>query len=158
MCGRSSVLRACARARSTTASKIMGTPRHHLAHWPGLLSNPAAASAATWDASRNLPRLILAHEIGSSASAGFGLEVDIGHGEVVGITDDVRDAATFLDCSGRREAPLSRHVPRLNRRAARRIKRAPGITNANANSKNEVITNWPTKEYPATAGTPRQKN
>jgi hypothetical protein len=46
-------------------------------------------------------------------------------------------------------------VLRVNRRAARRIKRAPGMTNANANSKNEVITNWPTEERPAT---PRQKN
>ena len=49
------------------------------------------------DACRNLPRLVFSHEIGRSASARLRLEVDIRDGKVIGIADDIGDAAVFLD-------------------------------------------------------------
>jgi hypothetical protein len=66
-------------------------------------------------------------------------EVDIRHGKLVGVANDVGDAAIFLDSPWCGEAALLRHVLRVSSRAASRINNAPGITNANANAKNEVI-------------------
>jgi hypothetical protein len=81
------------------------------------------------------------HQISRGASARLRLEVDIRHGEVVGIADNVGDAAIFLDGPWRGEAALCRHVLRVNRRAARRTSRAPGMTSADANAKNDIDGN-----------------
>ena len=50
------------------------------------------------------------HEIGRSASARLRLEVDIRHRKTVGVADDVRDAAIFLDCPRWWEAALGAFV------------------------------------------------
>jgi hypothetical protein len=51
-------------------------------------------------------RLILCHQIGRSASARLAFKINIGHGEVVGVADGVRDSAIFLDCRRWRGAAI----------------------------------------------------
>jgi hypothetical protein len=79
--------------------------------WPALVHGPGANLASVGvfflarlqqlrqlgDTGRNLPRFILRHEIRRSTSSGLIFKIDVSHGEVVGVADDVGDAAIFLD-------------------------------------------------------------
>jgi len=56
------------------------------------------------DAGCNLSRLILGHEIRRNTSARLRLEIDIRHGKLVDVADDVGDVLIFLDCPRCREA------------------------------------------------------
>jgi len=53
------------------------------------------------NAGRDLSRLILRHEVRRSASPRFVFEIDVSDREVIGVADDVRDAAIFFDCPRR---------------------------------------------------------
>ena len=61
------------------------------------------------DAVRDLPRLILRHQIRRSASTRLRFEVDVSDCKVVGVADVETYSAIFLDGSGWREAALG-HV------------------------------------------------
>ena len=58
------------------------------------------------DAGRDLSRLVLRHQAGRCAPSRFIGEIDVGDRELVGIADDVRDAAIFLDGPRCREAAI----------------------------------------------------
>jgi hypothetical protein len=40
----------------------------------------------------------LVMRLAAARRPGFGLEVDIRHGKIVGVADDIRDSPIFLDC------------------------------------------------------------
>ena len=49
---------------------------------------------------------MLAHEIGRSASSRLRFEINISHGKIIGVVDDIGDAPILLDGPGRWEAAL----------------------------------------------------
>lgn len=81
-------------------------------------------------------------------------------GEVVAVADDEAGLVGFVVGPWGREATFCRHVLRVNKRATRRITKAPGITSINANSKNDVmalaLTPKQAKESPAHRGERRE--
>jgi hypothetical protein len=56
-----------------------------------------------------LSSLVLRHKISRGASTRFAFEVDIRHGKIVGVADDVGDAAILLDGQWWREAAAFSH-------------------------------------------------
>ena len=62
------------------------------------------------DPGRDLSRLILGHEICRSASSRLRFEIDIRHGKVVGVADDIGDAPILLNGPGRWEAALAETI------------------------------------------------
>jgi hypothetical protein len=68
----------------------------------GFMRSASSSACLLRDGRRDRSRLILGHEIARVSK--LRREVDIRHSETVGVANDVRDAAIFLDCPRRREA------------------------------------------------------
>ncbi len=79
------------------------------------------------DAGCDLSRFILRHEICCCTSTRLRLEIDVSHGKVVGVADDIGDAPILLDGPGRwrqdsvtpRSAPVCNHSPIMRARRSR---------------------------------------
>ena len=63
-------------------------------------SSPHQHFGQLGDTGRDLPRLILGHKVRCRAPSRLRLEVDIRDGKIVGVANDVGDAAIFLDGPG----------------------------------------------------------
>ena len=66
-----------------------------------LIQRPLQQLRQLSDAGRDLSCLILRHEICCCTSTRLRLEIDVSHGKVIGVADDIGDAAIFLDGPGR---------------------------------------------------------